>query len=90
MRSRPGFTQFVVEQVDVVTDAILVQQLVELLVIDAVRPLHFAVQAGCAGPNVAMPDVSALQVPMELRLEFCRCRSARYARGMAKAAAPRR
>ena len=65
------FTQFLVEQMDVVADAILIEQLVELLVVDAVRPLHFAVQAGCAGPNVTMPDVSTLQVPMELRLEFC-------------------
>src|SRR5688572_26823565 len=65
------FTQFLVEQMDVVADAILIEQLVELLVVDAVRPLHFAVQAGCAGPNVTVPDVSTLQVPMELRLEFC-------------------
>src|SRR5688572_17014919 len=56
---------------DVIADAILIEQLVELLVVDAVRPLHFAVQPGGAGPNVTVADVSTLQVPMELRLEFC-------------------
>ena len=51
------FTQLLVEQMDVVADAILIEQLVELLVIDSVRPLHFAVQARGAGAYVTVPDV---------------------------------
>ena len=65
------FTQFLVEQMDVIADAILIPATGRTPVVDAVRPLHFAVQPGCAGPNVTVPDVSTLQVPMELRLEFC-------------------
>ena len=58
--------QFLVEQVDVVADAVLVEQLVELLVIDAVRALHFAVEARCPGTDVDVPNVQRLEVPVEL------------------------
>lgn len=53
-------TQFLVEQMDVIADALSIKELIELLVIDAVRSLYFAVQPGGAWPYVAMPDVSAL------------------------------
>jgi hypothetical protein len=55
---------------DVIADAVLVEELVELLVIDTVRSLDLTVQAGCARANVNMPDVAGLDVPMKLRLEL--------------------
>jgi len=60
------FPQLVVEQMDVVADAVPVQELVELLVIDAMRPLHIPIEPRRARANVDVPDVESLQVPVEL------------------------
>jgi hypothetical protein len=38
------FPQLIIEQVNIVRDAVLIQQLIELLVVDAMRPFHFPVQ----------------------------------------------
>ena len=48
----------------------LVEELVELLVVDAVRAFDLAVQMRRPGPNVHVPDVEGLDVPVELRLEL--------------------
>ena len=73
--------QFLVEQMNVVADAVLIEELVELLVIDAVRALDLAIEVWRARADVDVPDVEVLDVPMEVRLELCaRCRSARRAR----------
>jgi hypothetical protein len=61
-------TQFLVEQMDVIGDAVLVQELVELLVVDALRPFDFAVQMRGSGADVDMADIQALDVPVKLRL----------------------
>jgi hypothetical protein len=37
------FTQFVIEQVDIVRDAVLIEHLVELLLVNPVRSLYLAV-----------------------------------------------
>ena len=37
-------SKFLIEEVDVVRDAVFVQELIELLVIDAMGPLDFAVE----------------------------------------------
>jgi hypothetical protein len=50
--------------------AVLVEELVELLVIDAMRALHLAIQAWRARADVDVPNVSRLEMAVELRLEF--------------------
>jgi hypothetical protein len=64
------FAQFLVEQMDVVADAVVVQELVELLVVDAMRPLHLAIETRGARANVDVPNIEALEVPVELGLEL--------------------
>ena len=57
--------QLVVEQVNVVGDAVLVQELIELLVIDAVRTLDLTVQMRRPGADVHVAAVEGFQVPMK-------------------------
>jgi hypothetical protein len=57
-------SQLLIEQVNIVGDAVLVQELIELLVIDAMRALHFAVQTRRVQTDVDVPDVSRLEVPI--------------------------
>ena len=63
-------SQLLIEQVDIVRDAVTVEQLVELLVVDAVRPLDFAIQVRRARTDVDVADVPRLEVPVELGLEL--------------------
>jgi hypothetical protein len=51
--------------VDIVADAPLVEQLIELLVVHAMRALDLAIQPGCSWPDVDMADVEFLQVPVK-------------------------
>ena len=44
--------QLGVEEVNVVGDAVLVQELIELLIVDTVGPLDFAVQVWRSRPDV--------------------------------------
>jgi len=62
--------QLLVKQVDVVRDATVVEQLVELLIIDPVRPLDLALQVRGSRTDVDVSDVLRLQMPMKLGLEF--------------------
>jgi len=62
--------QLVVEQVDVVADTVLVEQLVQLLISDPMRALHFPVEARRPGTDVDVPNVQRLEVPVELGLEL--------------------
>jgi hypothetical protein len=55
---------------DVVADAAGVEELVELLVVDAMRALHFVVQTRRAWSDVDGFDVARLEMPVELRLEL--------------------
>ena len=55
---------------NVVGDTALVQELVELLGIDAMRPLDLAVQMRRCRPDVDMANIQALDVPMKLRLKL--------------------
>ena len=64
------FAQLVVEQVDIVADAVPVEQLIELLVVDAMRALDLAVEPWRSRLDVHVADVELLQVPMELRLKL--------------------
>jgi hypothetical protein len=59
-----------VHEVDVVADAAFVEEPVELVVVDAVRPLDFAVQARSARPDPDVANVEFFQVPVELRAEL--------------------
>jgi len=54
------FLKLVVEQMDIVADAILVEQLVKLLLVDTVGALDFAVQTRRSRADVDVPDVSLL------------------------------
>ena len=68
--------QLLVEQVDVVGDAVLVQELVELLVVDAVRALDLAIEVRRPRADVDVADVQRLEVPVEIATETRRrCRS---------------
>jgi hypothetical protein len=51
-------------------DAICVEQLVELLVIDSVRALDLPLEPRRVRANVDVADIPFLQVPMELGLEL--------------------
>jgi hypothetical protein len=57
--------QLLVEQVNVVADAVLVQELVELLVVNAMGPFHLAVQTRRAWADVDMADITAFEMPVE-------------------------
>src|SRR5688572_25095066 len=63
-------TEFVVKQVDVIADAILIEQLIKLLVVDAVRALDFAVQPRRSWSDVHVANVLRLEMPVEFGLEF--------------------
>jgi hypothetical protein len=65
------FLKLVVEQMDIVADAILVEQLVKLLLVDTVGALDLAVQTRGSRADVDVPDVLLLQVPVEVGLELC-------------------
>ena len=62
--------KLLVEQVNVIGDAVLVEELVELLVVDPVRPLDLAVEMRRARSDVDMAYVYAFDVGVEARLEF--------------------
>jgi hypothetical protein len=62
--------QLVVEQVNVVGDAAAVEELIELLIVDAVGPLDFAVQMWRTWPDVGVLDVERLDMPVELGLKL--------------------
>ena len=40
------------------------------MVVDAVPPLDLAIEVRCPRPNVEMPDVARLELPVKLRLEL--------------------
>src|SRR5215471_13766636 len=63
------FGEFVVEHLGVVDDDAL-EPAVELLAVDPVGPLYLAVQAGCGGLDVDVPDAAVGQVPVERGLEL--------------------
>jgi hypothetical protein len=44
--------------------------LVELLVVDAMRPFDLAIEARCSGSDVNVVNVEILQVPVKLGLEL--------------------
>ena len=64
------FAQLLVEQVNIVRYAALVQELVELLIVRAMRALDLAIEVRRPRADVDMANVQCLYVPMELRLKF--------------------
>ena len=62
--------QLLVEQVNVVADAALVEELIELLVIDAMCAFDRAVETRRSRPAVDVPNVTRLEMPVEFRLEL--------------------
>ena len=62
--------QLLIEQVYVVGYAVSIQQLVELLIVDAMRPFDFAVQVRCPRADINMPNVLRFGVPVKLCLEL--------------------
>ena len=59
-------SQLLVEQVNVVGDAVLVEELVELLVVDPMRPFDLAVEMRRPRPDVDVPNIQRFDVPVEL------------------------
>jgi hypothetical protein len=68
--SSPPTPQLLAKQVNVVGDAALVEERVELLVVDSVRSLDFAVRVRRPRADVDVPDVEALEVPVEVGLKL--------------------
>ena len=64
------FAELLVEQVNVVGYAALVEELVELLVVSTMRALNFAIEVRSPRADVDMANVQRLDVPMELRLKL--------------------
>ena len=62
------FPQLLVEQVDVVAHPVLVEDVVELLVIRAMRALDLAIESPRAWANVDVPNVVVPRYPVELGL----------------------
>jgi hypothetical protein len=62
--------QLLVEQVNVVADAVAIQELVELLIVDAMRAVDFPVQMWRPGANVDVTDVALLEMPVKLGLKL--------------------
>jgi hypothetical protein len=59
------FALLLVEEVNVIADAVLVEELVELLVVDAMRPLDLTIETRRTRTDVDVADVEPLEVPME-------------------------
>src|SRR5262245_36518393 len=59
-----------VEEVNVVGDAVAIQELVELLVVDTMGSFDLAVQVWGPRTDVHMPNVEFLEMPVEMGLEF--------------------
>jgi hypothetical protein len=64
------FFQLLVEEVNVVRNPIAVQELVELLVVDAMRSFDLAIQMWGSRPDVHVTDVELLEMPVEVGLKF--------------------
>jgi len=56
--------------VNVVGDAVLVEELVELLVVDAMGSFDLAVQVWCPRPDVDVADVEGFEMPVKVGLEL--------------------
>src|SRR5262245_12532461 len=59
-----------VEEVNVVADAVLVQELVELLIVDAMGSFDLPVEMWSPRPDVYVADVAGFEMPVEMGLEF--------------------
>src|SRR6188768_795698 len=63
-------TQLLIRQMDVVADAILIEELIELLVIDTMRALDLPVETRRAWSDVDVSDVQRFEMPVELGLKL--------------------
>ena len=59
------FPQLVIEEMNVIGHPALVEELVELLIIDPVGTFDLAIEVRRTRPDVDMPNVQPLQVPVE-------------------------
>ena len=64
------FFQFLVEEVNVVRNPITIEELVELLIVDAMGSFDLPIQMWRPRPDVHMADVELLEMPVKVRLEF--------------------
>src|SRR5580700_2407736 len=55
---------------DVVADAVLVEELVELLIVHAMRALDLAIEVRRARTNIHVADVEPFEMPVKRRLEL--------------------
>jgi hypothetical protein len=59
-----------VEQVNIVRNPVAIEELVELLVVDAMGSFDLAVQVWCPRPDVDVADVEGFEMPVKLRLKL--------------------
>ena len=62
--------QFFIKQLNIVCNPTVVQQLVKLLIVHAMRALDFPIEMRRAWPDVDVPNVLGFEMPMELGLKF--------------------
>ena len=62
--------ELLVEEVNVVRDPVAIEELVELLVVDAMGAFDLAVQMWGPRPDVDVADVEGVEMPVEVGLEF--------------------
>ena len=59
-------SQLLVEELDVGRNSVLVEQLIKLLIVHAMRALYFPVEVRRAWSNVHVPNVFRLEIPVKL------------------------
>jgi hypothetical protein len=65
-----AFFELRIEEVNVVRNPVSIEELVELLIVDAMGPFNLAVQMWGPRPDVDVPNVTLFEMPVEVGLEF--------------------
>ncbi len=59
-------SQVLVKELDVVGNPTLIEHLIKLLIVHAMRALHFPVEVGGAWSNIHMANVFGFEMPVKL------------------------
>ena len=62
------FFELLIEEVNVVSNPVAIEELVELLVVDAMGSFDLAVQVWCPRPDVDVADVEGFEMPVKVGL----------------------
>jgi hypothetical protein len=63
-------SQLLIEEVNIVGDAVIVQELIKRLVVHAMGSFHLPIQMRCSRADIHVADVERLEVPVEARLKL--------------------